>query len=435
MIGVAFALAANSSLAAPRTKAKDLADVVEQVEPSVVRIDTNEGIGSGVVVDKRGYIVTNYHVIEGASSAKVTFRSGTTAKVEGYLALEQGRDLALLKISDVDEKLTPLPILDKLPRKGEKVAAFGSPKGLSFSTSEGIVSAIRTGREMSEILGADNYRALGYDKEATWVQTTAAISGGNSGGPLVTLTGKLAGLSTFTRNDGQNLNFAIGAPDVKRLLKGASENVTALSKLPRVHRAAKVIASESFKLVFPSGRVFKFEIFRSGIEPNLGSLERTVVLKHPNGATYAIADHEGGVLNGATVAFYENREPMAFVTYVQGKRHGLLKAFDEAGEPLLMAQYLQGKKHGFCCFFDDHDLRMIVEYERDKVKSLQLMHGLTALSAYASLEEAEKDETVQELTKKLIAAENKTKVNEVNFKKQVLAQFKAYQQSKRTGRR
>ena len=199
--------------------AAELADVVEKVEPSVVRIDTDRAIGSGVIVDNKGRCITNYHVIEGAREAKVKFRNGRVARVAGYVAIDPTRDLALLQLDKTDVKLAPIPIAAKLPRKGERVAAFGNPQGLSFSTSEGIVSAIRSGTELSKM--NSGYKALGYSPSATWIQTTAAISGGNSGGPLTDMAGNLLGLNTFSRAEGQNLNFAISAPDIKRLIDGA----------------------------------------------------------------------------------------------------------------------------------------------------------------------------------------------------------------------
>jgi S1-C subfamily serine protease len=143
-------------------RAADLADVIEQVEPSVVRIDTDRAIGSGAVVDADGLLITNYHVIAGAKRATVTFRSGTTAKVIGYLVIEPTHDLALLKIKKPAQALSAISILDKMPRKGEKVAAFGTPQGLSFTTSEGIISAIRSGGELSRLVGAEAYKAQGY---------------------------------------------------------------------------------------------------------------------------------------------------------------------------------------------------------------------------------------------------------------------------------
>lgn len=213
--------------------AMELVDVVAKVERSVVRIDTDVGVGSGVIVDDRGFILTNYHVIARASYARITLRSGAMRQAQGYLVIDRGRDLALLK-TDNFTKPVAITIAATLPRNGEKVAAFGSPEGFSFSTSEGIVAAIRSGREVSGIVGS-SYRDRNFDLAATWIQSTAAISGGNSGGPLVNMNGELIGINTFSfnRSTAQNLNFAIGLPDIRQLVgKARGAPLGDLAKLP-----------------------------------------------------------------------------------------------------------------------------------------------------------------------------------------------------------
>ena len=114
--------------------------------------------------------------------------------------------------------LKAIEIGSSLPLKGQAVLAFGSPAGLTSSTSNGIVPAIRSGTQVRELFGNGIYESLGYDLEATWIQHTAATSRGNSGGPLVNMRGELIGLNTWSRPDGQNLNFAIGGPDIKQIL-------------------------------------------------------------------------------------------------------------------------------------------------------------------------------------------------------------------------
>lgn len=197
-----------------------LPDLIEQVERSVVRIaveaEQGEAIGSGFVVGREGAVLTNYHVIEGAASAVVQFRDGTKAAVTGVLKLDDQRDLAVVKIDLPADRLVPLPLANDLPRKGEKVAAFGAPQGLSFSASEGIVSAVRPAEEVDQAAG-------------TYIQTTAAISGGNSGGPLVNMFGEVVGANTFKRRDGENLNFAISSDDVRDVVNSRGTRLIALS--------------------------------------------------------------------------------------------------------------------------------------------------------------------------------------------------------------
>jgi tetratricopeptide (TPR) repeat protein len=110
------------------------------------------------------------------------------------------------------DKLCPLRLATSAPRQGERVAAFGSPLGLQQSVSEGIVSAVRESKEL---------RPLGpIDVNALLIQTTAPVSHGNSGGPLVDMKGMVVGVNTMTFRflGGENVNFAVAAADVKSVL-------------------------------------------------------------------------------------------------------------------------------------------------------------------------------------------------------------------------
>lgn len=198
-----------------------VAELIERVEQSVVRIDVKmsngSGIGSGFVVHSSGIVVTNHHVVEGCTSATVTFNDGTTAKVIGPLVLLPAKDIAVIRIETDGRKLQPLQLARNLPRKGENVVTLGAPHGLSFSISRGIVSAVRKAAEISS-LGGD------FDKDVMLVQTDASISPGNSGGPLVTYSGEVVGINTLGSVQGQSLNFAVSARDVA----GAVQNVADL---------------------------------------------------------------------------------------------------------------------------------------------------------------------------------------------------------------
>ena len=221
LANVATAPAAVAGMApaavAPGTRAPDLplVDLIERCEPSVVRIDveTNEGkgCGSGFVVDKSGIIITNYHVIAGARRAVCAFRDGSQATVEGFLMVDPLRDVAILKVNHPADKLFPIKLSASHPRKGEKVVAFGAPLGLSWTATEGIISAFRTKAELAQ-LGIDGI-------EGDWIQTSTPISPGNSGGPLVTFAGELVGMNTMQLTIGQNLNFAVQSKEIELVLK------------------------------------------------------------------------------------------------------------------------------------------------------------------------------------------------------------------------
>ncbi len=202
-----------------------VADLVEKVEPSVVVIEVTgddfKAIGSGFVISPNGTVVTNHHVIENATKATARFSNGKTADVLGILFSDEEKDLAIVQLSGVDG-LPVLKITDQQPRKGEQTVAFGAPKGLEFTASDGIVSAIRM---------PDTYKA-GWPKSKWLIQTTAPISSGNSGGPLMNLSGEVIGINTFVFVAGQNLNFALSGVD-------AIDALQKLSPKPQPFAASK----------------------------------------------------------------------------------------------------------------------------------------------------------------------------------------------------
>ncbi|HEX7449602.1 MAG TPA: trypsin-like peptidase domain-containing protein, partial [Pirellulales bacterium] len=233
---VAASAANNRSAVLPRADDLEATDLVNQVEPSVVIVDIESSLGSGFVYDTEGTIVTNYHVIEGATKAHVKFADKTVAEVTGFLAIAPGKDLALLRIDPVGHVLRPLRVAPARPHKGESVLAFGAPRGLGSTVSDGIVSSIRQGTELRDVFkqmtGVDVYiEHQRYDLDAWWIQTTAPISGGNSGGPLVNARGEVVGLNTWHRTDGQNLNFAISAEHIARMMN-AQSGLQPLASLP-----------------------------------------------------------------------------------------------------------------------------------------------------------------------------------------------------------
>ncbi len=216
-----------------------LADLIERTEPCVVRIDTKlsngTSQGSGFVVDARGWVVTNHHVIAGALSGEVSFSDGAKGEIVGVLATDKLRDVAVIKVR-TDHALTALPLAVELPRKGESAVALGSPQGLSFTATEGIISAVRSAAEMKD--------QLGITVAGNWLQTSAPISPGSSGGPLLNRAGQVVGANAKTHTDAQNVNFAICAADIKYVIGLSSDD--RMDKLTSVKR-------ESTSSVSPSG--------------------------------------------------------------------------------------------------------------------------------------------------------------------------------------
>ena len=204
----------------------DLAELYEKVNPGVVAIQTltaaGGGLGSGFVYDQEGHIITNFHVVEGATDLEVDFPSGF--KVRGrVIATDTDSDIAVIKIDAPADQLLPLPLGDSdALRVGEPVVAIGNPFGLSSTMTAGIVSAKgRTMESMRQSPGGNFFTAAGL------IQTDAPINPGNSGGPLLDLQGNVIGInraiqtssSVYTAEAGNiGIGFAIPINIVKRVV-------------------------------------------------------------------------------------------------------------------------------------------------------------------------------------------------------------------------
>ena len=209
------------------------AELTEKVMPSMVKINayigTKEKRGSGFFVSNRGDILTNYHVIEDAESIMITpsNSNGIYALVKDY---DEEKDIALLKVNL--PSATPfLKISSKLPKQGEAVMAVGNPRGLEGTVSNGIVSAFRGNN--------------------TWIQFTAPISQGSSGGALINSLGEVVGMPTMLRIDGQNLNFAISPIILLRFFNSArNKTPREMPKIASGKRESNSPSKNSSELIF-----------------------------------------------------------------------------------------------------------------------------------------------------------------------------------------
>jgi putative serine protease PepD len=189
--------------------------VVRSVLPSVVQITTDQGEGSGVVYDDRGHIVTNAHVVAGASRFKITPASGGKALTGRLVGMFPPDDLAVVKVNGASLRPASFGDSGRL-QVGQIVMAMGSPLGLSGSVTNGIVSGV--GRTVS----SEHEGAFPGATISSAVQTSAAINPGNSGGALVTLSGQVVGVPTLIAatsqgQAAQGIGFAVPSNTVKSI--------------------------------------------------------------------------------------------------------------------------------------------------------------------------------------------------------------------------
>jgi 2-alkenal reductase len=168
----------NTNAANPASQQDGLVALYENVSPGTVAILTDQGQGSGFVYDAKGDIVTNFHVVEGATTIEVRFSSGFMA-YGTVVGTDTDSDLAIVKVDAPAEELHPLPLGDSDALKvGQTVVAIGNPFGLNGTMTVGIVSAL--GRTLDAIHETPEGRPF---TAGDIIQTDAAINPGNSGGP------------------------------------------------------------------------------------------------------------------------------------------------------------------------------------------------------------------------------------------------------------
>ncbi len=174
---------------------------VERLKNAVVALETQNHYGSGVIVDSRGYILTNKHVVDDSLHRKIDVKThpGTEYTAE-VIIWDRKKDLALLEIT----KEKSFPSLDLEDQNninvGDRVYALGNPYGLDFTVTEGIISAFRV-------------------DEIKYVQTDVSINPGSSGGPIVNNRGKIVGITTSKVMESEGLGFAVHASEIEEFLE------------------------------------------------------------------------------------------------------------------------------------------------------------------------------------------------------------------------
>jgi serine protease Do len=197
----------------PRSAAteRSVRELVNQLGEAVVQVRTPGGLGSGFILNEEGYLITNFHVIEGETQISIEVYHIRNEQLDKHVykqvrivAMNKFQDLALLKIDDRESPRfarVPLAEADTLAQ-GERVFAIGSPLGLERTVTEGIVST------KTRLIQGELY-----------LQTTAQINPGNSGGPLFNLRGEVVGVTNMKLAFGEGLGFAIPVEAVRYFLK------------------------------------------------------------------------------------------------------------------------------------------------------------------------------------------------------------------------
>jgi S1-C subfamily serine protease len=225
-------LAQSNPQAAPQSF--DSAEITKKVAPAVVLIrgTTNDGdvLGSGFVISSDGKIATNLHVIQDLRKIGVQLASGEKFDSVSILAVDQRKDIAIIKIAGFDLPTVALGNSNNV-QVGEPVLIVGSPLGLQGTVTTGVISSIR-----------DDPAGAGFKV----LQTDAAANPGNSGGPLVNRQSEVIGLLTFKIKGGENLNFAIPVNYLRGLMDSPVSATTLEDLRAHLDNQGDVFTSQAF---------------------------------------------------------------------------------------------------------------------------------------------------------------------------------------------
>jgi serine protease Do len=226
MTPAVFAQGTGSTDAPPRdAEEQTTIKVVRQVSPAVVTVARDGGLGTGVIIDKAGLILTNAHVVGDAKQVQIKLKNAQTLQGT-VLGTDRDIDIAVVRVSGGGDLPTaPLGDSDALA-VGQKAIAIGNPLGLEQTVTTGVVSAIN--------------RKISPNDVAGFIQTDATINPGNSGGPLLNSAGQVIGINTavLRGNGAEGLGFAVPINDARKSAKDLAEN-------GRVDRAIMGIAPVS----------------------------------------------------------------------------------------------------------------------------------------------------------------------------------------------
>lgn len=236
-----------------------------EIEKSVVVLQTSDldgsqSLGSGFVVSDSGLIATNYHVIASAARSRAVFAGGAHYEVEGYVAVSPENDLAILKLRNPPDNLKPLPLVttEKIDSLSA-IVAIGHPAGIAFSPFDGRVSRLVQSTDLSRDSQRFLRRHMRTERDHLWVQHTARLTEGNSGGPLVNDQGEVVGVNTWVDRR-TSFSYALHVGYLRSLLANQLAEVASLERFAdppaRAAVASQRLQSKEIEQLFNDAEEF-----------------------------------------------------------------------------------------------------------------------------------------------------------------------------------
>jgi S1-C subfamily serine protease len=208
--------AAAKTVTVPAGTSETITAIYKDAAPGVVTVSRGQGTGSGFVIDRDGYVLTNAHVVDATGAITVSFSNGDRVDAK-LVGTDASTDVALLKVSEPSDALHPIPLGDSATiQVGDPVVAIGNPFGYDRTITSGIVSAVARQIESPNGFPINNA-----------IQTDAAINHGNSGGPLLNMQGQVVGINSQIADSGVNANVGVGFAIPINLVKSIETDLRA----------------------------------------------------------------------------------------------------------------------------------------------------------------------------------------------------------------
>lgn len=186
--------------------------------------------GTGFLIADGGFAITNFHVIQGATSAVARFTGSDTPIAVELFAARADLDLALIRLNLADvpglQNVIPLGIETSAPAEGQDVWAVGFPKDPGYTVTRGVVSGVHPHAQLPKRL----QQSLGHTSQSVWIQTEATINSGNAGGPLVNIDGRVVAVNTWVWQQGVNQFLALSGTHINELLKSKPDQPLTFAK-------------------------------------------------------------------------------------------------------------------------------------------------------------------------------------------------------------
>jgi S1-C subfamily serine protease len=292
----------NVTLQAPPTGALTAEQIYKRDAPGVVQVTAtntaqgSESLGSGFVIDKAGHIVTNYHVVHGATKVLVSF-SGKDQLASTVVGLDPSTDIAVLKIEAHASALSPLELGNSdAVRVGDTVYAIGNPFGYTRTLTSGLVSAVQRQITAPNTLPIDNA-----------IQTDAAINHGNSGGPLLDAAGRVIGVtSQIYAESSQQGNIGIGFAVPVNTVRNIAAQIISTGKV--LHAYLGVSTSPITKQLAKLYKLPTQGLLVTLVDPKSGAAKGGLRA----GATRVVVNGESYIIGGDVITAVDGTQVSAF---------------------------------------------------------------------------------------------------------------------------